>query len=100
MKSADKPRLVKLLLRLQAIFPRDINELTYEAYYESLATYKIDYIEKVVQGILRSGDRFPLPAEIIKDLNAYAWNETIANDMREQNLISSGEAPKKEGLSE
>jgi len=90
LKQQDKPRLVKLLLRLQAVFPKEINELTYEAYFEALAIYKIEYVEKIGIAMIRSESRFPLPTDFLDALKAYAWTDRIYRDMREENLIDSG----------
>ena len=74
MKQADLPRLVALLLRLQSVFTKDINEHTYDAYFEALKGWKIEAIEKVALYLVQTETFFPLPAVFINRLD---WIESI-----------------------
>lgn len=84
---------MRLLLKLQSVFPKDINEVTYEAYGEALVGYKIDYIEKVAAAMVKEDEWFPLPKHFIDRLEMYSFDRT---QVLEVNLL--GEAPKKEAV--
>ena len=74
MKAQDKPRLVAMMLKLQSVFPKDLNEHTYDAYFMALENWKIDAIEKVALYLVRTETFFPLPAVFINRLD---WIESI-----------------------
>lgn len=83
MISADKPRLVAILLKLQSVFPRDLNEHTYGAYFEALKDWKIQYIERAAREFVRSATFFPLPKDFKLLLVEYAWTDELWKDMHE-----------------
>lgn len=73
------------MLKLQAVFPKDINENTYEAYYESLKDWKIKYIEQGGVWFTRNARFFPLPI----DFQTYLFEQTggfesISSTMKEE----------------
>lgn len=83
MKTQDKSRLVAVMLRLQAVFPKDINEHTYDAYYEALKDWKIEYIERAGLDFMKSATFFPLPKDFLAVFTEYAWNDDLFDSMRE-----------------
>ena len=95
------------MLKLQSVFPKEINEHTYDAYFGALKKWKIEYIESAALRFIGKSTFFPLP----KDFNEYLWNEVGASEMFltqmqeptnplprgiEDILEQIGEAPKKE----
>lgn len=51
-----------MMLKLQSVFPKDINEHTYDAYFEALKNWKIEAIEKTALSFLKTETFFPLPS--------------------------------------
>ena len=70
-------------LRLQSVFPKDINEHTYDAYFEALKNWKIEYVEQAGQNLIKLGTFFPLPKDFGAQLQGIAWNDDIREKARE-----------------
>lgn len=93
-----------MLLKLQSVFPKDINEHTYGAYFEALKDWKIQYIERAGKEFVRSATFFPLPKDFRGRLTDYAWNDNLLIAMREaveptptvKELLEQAEGPKKD----
>ncbi len=83
MKNHDKPKLIALLLRLQSVFPKEFNKHTYDAYFESLKDWKIEYVEKAGLDFMKSATFFPLPKDFLAVFTEYAWNDDLFESMRE-----------------
>lgn len=83
MKTQDKGRLVAVMLRLQAVFPKDINEHTYDAYFIALQDYRIEYIEGAALYFMKYNRFFPAPLDFREHLGEKAWNDDIWKEMRE-----------------
>lgn len=49
------------MLKLSSVFPKDINEHTYDAYFIALEKWKIEAIEKAALYFLKTETFFPLP---------------------------------------
>ena len=71
MKNQDKPKLIALMLRLQAVFARDLNKHTYDAYFEALKEWKIEYIEKAALHFINTSTFFPLPKDFRERMRDY-----------------------------
>lgn len=94
------------MLKLQSVFAKDINEHTYEAYFEALKDWKIEYIEQAGLNFIKTETFFPLPKNFKEILVSDAWNAESWKAMREPapaqltivELLKIAEAPTKEGL--
>lgn len=64
----DLPRLVAVLIKLQSVFPKDINEFTYDAYFVALENWKIEAVERAALYLIKSETFFPLPEVFIDRL--------------------------------
>jgi hypothetical protein len=71
------------MLRLQAVFPKDINEHTYDGYFIALKDYRIEYIEEAATHFMKYSRFFPMPLDFREHLGEKAWNDDIWKDMRE-----------------
>ena len=83
MKVQDLPRLTAVMLKLQSVFTRDLNEHTYDAYFEALRDWKIEYIEKAALHFINTSTFFPLPKDFRAWLSDYGWNPVVFIGMRE-----------------
>lgn len=73
-----------MLLKLQAVFPKDINEHTYGAYYEALKDWKMEYVEKAGMWLMRNARFFPLPVDFLSRLfDETGGLESITSTMKE-----------------
>lgn len=72
-----------MLLKLQSVFPKDINEHTYEAYFEALKDWKIEYVEEAGLNFIKTETFFPLPKNFKEVLVSDAWNDESWKTMRE-----------------
>lgn len=82
------------------MFPKDINEHTYEAYFETLSPFKIEYVEEAARHFLREAIFFPLPVDFKNRLHAIAWNDAVWAQVREPLLEAAPEVPIKKDESE
>ena len=83
MKQVDLQRLTAMMLKLQSVFSRDLNEHTYDAYFEALKDWKIEYIEKAALHFIGTSTFFPLPKDFKSWLSDYGWNTAVFMSMRE-----------------
>ena len=80
MKAQDKPRLVAMMLKLQSVFPKDLNEHTYDAYFMALKIWRIEKIEKAGLRFIGTETFFPLP----KDFNDFLRNDNYSEEAFER----------------
>ena len=66
----DKPRLIAVLVKLQSMFPKHLDEHSYQGYYESLDDYKIEHIESAGRKFMKSMEKFPLPVHFREELSS------------------------------
>ena len=75
--------MTAVMLKLQSVFTREINEHTYDAYFEALKDWKIEYIEKAALHFINTSTFFPLPKDFRAWLSDYGWNPVVFIGMRE-----------------
>ena len=75
--------MTAVMLKLQSVFTREINEHTYDAYFEALKAWKIEYIEKAALHFINTSTFFPLPKDFRAWLSDYGWNPVVFMGMRE-----------------
>lgn len=71
------------MLKLSSVFPKEINEHTYDAYFEALKDWKIEYIEKAALYFIGTSTFFPLPKDFKAWLSDYGLSERVFVSMRE-----------------
>ncbi len=88
MKSEDRERFGKILVKAALVYSRDITADHMNAYWDFLIRYEIEDIEASINEYAQVGKKFPTPADLVEFIPARRDGKFMIDGGRKYRILN------------